>query len=56
MAVTPAPTKDHVIKLRVTEVALAAWEAAARRDHRTLSDWIRARCEGIASTPPQATI
>ena len=44
--------KDHTVKVRITEQDLEAWEAAAAKDHRTLSDWIRMRCEGLTDTAP----
>lgn len=41
-----------VVKVRISEPQLMAWQAAARSDHRVLSDWIRMRCDGLPASPP----
>ncbi len=38
--------------IRVTKAELDAWEAAARADRRTLSEWIARRCNGERTTGP----
>jgi hypothetical protein len=45
--------KEHTLKVRITTVDRERWEAAAAADHRTLSDWIRMRCEGLPTTSPK---
>jgi hypothetical protein len=44
-------TKSEGIGLRVSADQRARWEAAARRDGRSLSAWIARQCD-VATTPP----
>jgi hypothetical protein len=43
---------DETIRLRLDPSRRASWQEAAKRDHRTLSDWIRMRCEGLPASAP----
>jgi len=45
-------TKAETVKVRVTPKDLEAWQRAADADHRTLSDWVRMRCEGLSESAP----
>ena len=47
---------DDVIKVRVSAIDREAWERAALADARPLSDWIRARVEGLPTTAPSPDI
>jgi hypothetical protein len=54
-AVPAPPAKsalDETIRIRLNPTRRTSWQAAAQRDHRTLSDWIRMRCEGLPATTP----
>lgn len=47
------PSKTEIVRLRVTPAAKRRWRAAAKRERRTLSDWL-ARLADAAVTPPPA--
>lgn len=44
--------KDEQIGFRCSSAQRAAWEAAARKDSRTLTSWIIARLNGLPTTAP----
>lgn len=46
--------KQHMLRVRIDTRQLATWKAAAAKDHRSLSDWIRLRVEGVSATAPRA--
>lgn len=46
--------KDVTIALRISKDEQTAWLAAAEADGRTLSDWIRRRCNGLSGAAPVA--
>ena len=46
--------RDKNIIIRLSAEERAAWQDAADKDGRTLSDWIRRRCNGDATTAPSA--
>jgi len=48
-----ATTGMPMIGVRVTEAERLAWEEAARLDGRTLSAWVRRRCNGEKTTAPK---
>lgn len=39
---------DHPVGIKATPEQVAAWEAAAAREQRTLSNWIRMRLDAAA--------
>ena len=47
-----ADNMDATIRVRISSGAIAAWRRAAEADHRSLSAWIRMRCEGFSATDP----
>ena len=46
--------RDKNIIIRLSAEERAAWQAAADSDGRSLSDWIRRRCNGDVTTVPNA--
>lgn len=45
--------KTASIGIRVSPDDRKAWEAAAKADGRSLSDWITRRCNGAPTTSPR---
>lgn len=56
MTVAAKTNLDETVRVRVSSIDLAAWQRAADADHRTLSDWIRMRCEGISTSGPSPNL
>jgi predicted HicB family RNase H-like nuclease len=44
--------KDFMIRLRVSGEEHAAWLKAAELEQMSLSNWIRRRCNGLATAAP----
>lgn len=42
-------SKDKVFRFRCTEADFQVWDALAKAEHRSLSDWIRLRLNGTAA-------
>jgi hypothetical protein len=46
--------KTEVVRLRVTPADKRRWQAAAKRERRTLSDWLERIVDAALTPPPPA--